>query len=187
MVHCNSSTRQLTSSMTNALIENLIHFLPLKDIHIVPNFFEETVRPTHFKSRENEPLKVVYLSNLMEEKGVLDLLKSLMILKENNIEFEARFAGNIEEKIKQKVLPFFDCKELTYLGIVSGEQKKELLEWSNVFVLPTYYKMEGVPLSILEALSTGNIIVSTKHAGIQDIISDKNGRFRIRDSVESKL
>ena len=163
--------------LSESLIENLVHFLPLKNVYIVPNFVEETLRPINIKIKGNEPLKVIYLSNLMSEKGVLDLMNSLMILKKNKIEFEARFAGNIEKKIEHILMPFFASKEITYLGIVSGEQKKEMLEWSNVFVLPTYYKMEGIPISILEAMSTGNIILTTKHAGIQDVISEKNGFF----------
>ncbi len=163
--------------LSKSLVDNLNPFLPLKDIYIVSNFVEETLRPLHFKIRENEPLKIVYLSNLMSEKGVLDLMTGLSILKEKQIEFEAKFAGNIEEEIKTEIKFFLSIKEITYLGVVNGKQKKELLEWANVFVLPTYYKMEGVPISILEAMANGNIILTTKHAGIKDIISNKNGFF----------
>ena len=53
-----------------------------------------------------------------------------------------------------------------YIGIVNGKAKKNLLEWGNVFVLPTFYKMEGQPISILEAMATKNLVVTTNHAGI---------------------
>lgn len=162
--------------LSKSLVENLTPFLPSKYIFIVPNFAEEYLRPSNFKIRENETLKIVFLSNLMKEKGVLDLLKALQFLKTENIEFEARFAGNIEEGLKQNLSSFFNSKEILYLGTVAGQQK-ELLEWSNVFVLPTYYKMEGVPISILEAMANGNIILTTKHAGIEDVVSDRNGFF----------
>lgn len=163
--------------LSKSLLGNLTPFLPLSNIYVVPNFVEDYLRPLNFKIRKDEPLKILFLSNLMTEKGVLDLLKALRLLKEKNIEFEAKFAGNIEDKIKSTIIPLFNSKEIKYLGMVIGQQKKELLKWSNVFVLPTFYRMEGVPISILEAMANGNIIVTTKHAGIPDIISERNGFF----------
>lgn len=171
--------------LSKSLLGNLTPFLPLSNIYIVPNFVENYLRPLNFKIRKDEPLKILFLSNLMKEKGVLDLLKALRILKENNIEFEAKLAGNIEGKIKSILTPLFNSKEIKYLGVITGQQKKELLKWSNVFVLPTYYNMEGVPISILEAMANGNIIVTTKHAGIPDIISERNGFFVKPQSYKS--
>ena len=51
--------------------------------------------------------------------------------------------------------------------------------------MPTYYKMEGQPISILEALATGNIIVTTPHGGIPDIVSKQNGYFVKAESALS--
>ena len=43
--------------------------------------------------------------------------------------------------------------------------------------LPTYYPMEGQPISIIEAMGFGNFIVTTNHAGIPDICCKKNSLF----------
>jgi len=168
--------------LSKSLRDNLTLFLPSNHIYVVPNFVEDYLRPSKFKTKKSEFLKIIFLSNLMNEKGVLDVLKALISLKKKNIKFNAKFAGNIEENLKYILTTFFNTEEISYLGTVTGQQKKELLEWSNVFILPTYYKMEGVPISILEAMANGNIIITTKHAGIPDIISDRNGFF-----VKSKL
>ena len=46
--------------------------------------------------------------------------------------------------------------------------------------------MEGQPISILEALATRNVIISTKHAGIVDIIENtKNGFLVDKKNSES--
>ena len=66
-----------------------------------------------------------------------------------------------------------------YLGLVRGEDKKRLLEWGNVFVFPTYYSMEGQPISIFEAMATGNIILTTEHAGIPDVFKEEINGFYI--------
>jgi glycosyltransferase involved in cell wall biosynthesis len=48
--------------------------------------------------------------------------------------------------------------------------------------LPTYYSTEAQPLSILEALSYGKIVITTNHRGIPDmVINEYNGLI-----VESK-
>ena len=163
--------------LSKSLVDNLVHFLPRKNIYVVPNFVEDSLRPLNFEIKEKESLKIIYLSNLMSEKGVLDLLKALNILKNEKIEFEAKFAGNIEESINNIFNHSLHKENITYLGIVEEKKKQEMLAWGNVFVLPTFYKMEGVPISMLEAMANGNIILTTKHAGIKDIISEKNGFF----------
>ena len=61
-----------------------------------------------------------------------------------------------------------------------------LLKWGNIFVLPTFYIMEGQPISILEAMATKNLVVTTNHAGIPDIFKDKvNGYLVKKNSIKS--
>jgi glycosyltransferase involved in cell wall biosynthesis len=163
--------------LSKTLTNNLRPFLDSKKIHQVPNFVEDYLIPTKNFNIKIPSLKIIFLSNLMKEKGVFDLLNALTLLKRRNVPFEAKIAGEIALNHRKHYDKFFGMNEISYLGVVSGQKKKDLLEWGNVFVLPTYYEMEGVPISILEAMATGNIIVTTKHAGIQDIVSDKNGFF----------
>ena len=115
----------------------------------------------------------------MEEKGIFDLLKALRLLEENNIPYEAQIAGAIDYSQKEEIEKQIDRLEnTTYMGVVKAKAKKELLHWGNIFVLPTYYKMEGQPISILEAMATGNVILTTRHAGIPDIVREgEHGKF----------
>ena len=95
---------------------------------------------------------------------------------------------SLHDVILSKILKL---KNTSYVGVVYNEEKKELLNWSNIFVLPTYYKMEGQPISILEALATKNVIISTNHAGIVDVIEDNKNGFLVEKknskSVTNKL
>jgi len=68
--------------------------------------------------------------------------------------------------------------KLHYHGFVKGNKKKELLLQSNIFIFPTYYPNEAQPICSLEAMATGNVIITTKQGGIPDIIKEgKNGFF----------
>ena len=81
---------------------------------------------------------------------------------------------------------FNELEHTDYIGVVNGEAKKNLLAWGNVFVLPTFYKMEGQPISILEAMATKNVVVTTNHAGILDIFKDKvNGFLVHKNNIKS--
>ncbi|MBZ9609371.1 glycosyltransferase family 4 protein [Clostridium estertheticum] len=125
-----------------------------------------------------EELKILYLSNLMQSKGILDLLKACIKLKKENFKFHLNLAGNIEAEIVNTVNEM--SKELgghvTYHGVVKGDKKSALLKDNHVFCLPTYYPNEGQPISILEAMGNGLAIITTTQGGIIDIFKDgENG------------
>ena len=75
-----------------------------------------------------------------------------------------------EEALKEAIRAqhLEDC--VHFNGFVSGDLKKELLSRSDVFVLPSYN--EGLPISILEAMSYGCAIISTPVGGIPEVVKD---------------
>lgn len=172
--------------LSESLKKNLTPFLDEKEIFVLPNFAEEDFYIDEVDVNFNE-LRIIYLSNLMEEKGIIYLLDSLLELTNMNIKFKAKIAGNIDENLKENILKKFDkLTNVDYLDVVTGVEKKNLLEWGNVFVLPTYYKMEGQPISILEAMASKNVILTTKHAGIPDVVTNGiNGYFVDKKSASS--
>ena len=174
-----------------SLKKNLTPFIDEKYIYILENFVEDFlfVNPI---PKKFDKIRIIYLSNLMKEKGILDLLKALEILQNNNVEYEAKIAGGIDSVLQPTLEHYWGkLHNIEYLGTVYGQEKKELLEWGNVFVFPTYYAMEGQPISIFEAMATGNIVITTPHAGIPDVfLEEKNGFYidkKSPDSIATKL
>lgn len=172
--------------LSNSLKHNLTPFLEDKNIFSLPNFAQDYLY-TKDKKFVKDELRIFYLSNLMKEKGIFCLLNALKNLEKNNIIYKAKIAGNIDQKYSKEILNLFtELKNTEYIGIVNGDDKKNLLEWGNVFVLPTFYKMEGQPISILEAMATTNLVVTTNHAGISDVFQDKiNGYFVEKNNKNS--
>lgn len=64
-----------------------------------------------------------------------------------------------------------------YIGWVSGEEKNKLLNEVDVFILPSYN--EGLPISILEAMSYNLPIVSTNVGGIPEILKNEYNGYLI--------
>jgi glycosyltransferase involved in cell wall biosynthesis len=172
--------------LSESLKHNLTPFIDQASIFCLPNFAQDYLY-TQDKKLVNDELRIFYLSNLMKEKGIFCLLNALKNLEKNNIIYKAKIAGNIDQKYSKEILNLFtELKNAEYIGVVNGDDKKNLLKWGNVFVLPTFYKMEGQPISILEAMATENLVVTTNHAGIPDIFKDKvNGYLVKKNSIKS--
>jgi len=178
--------------LSKSLRKNLTPFLQENKIFELENFVEDFLFEKKI-TKKWDKLRIICLSNLMTEKGIFDLLDSLKLLNENDIEFEAKIAGGIdatvEEEVMQKLKSLPRCVE--YVGLVYGDDKRKFLNWGNTFVFPTYYAMEGQPISIFEAMATGNIILTTEHAGIPDVFKEEINGFYIAKksptSIASKL
>ncbi|MDB1921735.1 glycosyltransferase [Clostridium tertium] len=127
------------------------------------------------RMKESKSINILYLSNLMKTKGILELLDACKIMKDKNINFKLNIAGAIEADIEsdfnEKLSQLKGVVE--YHGLIKGKKKRDLLIKSDIFCLPTYYPNEGQPISILEAMITGNAIVTTYQGGICDIFKDK--------------
>ncbi|MGJ8683044.1 MAG: glycosyltransferase family 4 protein [Nonlabens sp.] len=174
---------------SDSLKPNFTSFLPDHKIYSLKNFIidELFVPDDVISDKDYDTIKIVYLSNLMLEKGIFELLEALVILEEKGIKYEARIAGNIAPENKDRVLSLFNkLNHATYIGTVNVVEKKDLLIWSNIFILPTFYTMEAQPFAILESMATGNMVITTPHAGIPDIFEENlNGLYVEKNSIES--
>lgn len=139
---------------------------------------ENELKEKEQKAKENKTANIIYLSNLMKTKGIIELLEACVKLKEDGYDFHIDVAGSIENDIEPEVKDYFAKLEdkLTYHGIVKGNKKRELLLKAEIFALPTFYPNEGQPISILEAMTMGGAVITTYQGGIGDIFEgEKNG------------
>lgn len=143
---------------------------------VVPNFalnelFVEE-RDILAKFANVEPLRVLFLSNLIAGKGWIELLAAYEQLSPSMREsIELDFAGAIaEDDERGHFLERLDrLPRARYHGAVRGDTKASLLAEAHVFCLPTFYAFEGQPISILEAYASGCVVVTTDHSGIFDV------------------
>lgn len=121
------------------------------------------------------PLTVLYLSNLIESKGYVDVLEAARVSAARGWPYRFVFAGSPTETTS--VLPdeFARANRLDnieYAGVVSGQDKQVLLRRAQAFVLPTGYPTEGQPIAVLEAMHYGLPIITTRQGGLPDVVTD---------------
>lgn len=138
-------------------------------------------------------INFLFLSNLHKSKGILNFLEAIKLLKsQTSIPFTVNIAGNETSTVKFNDINQFikdnELKnEIKLLGPIHGKEKYSLLSNSTVFVLPTYYKNEAFPISILEAMQYGLATISTPEGGIGEIIINSHNGYLIQQSNITEL
>lgn len=166
-------------------------------LYIVPNFASEHIFSNEAQIKKKfsntTPLRILYMSNLIEKKGYWELAQAYINLsKEMRNEIEIDFAGAFDSEDEKEIFinEIRGYPSLKYHGRVTEEEKRELYFNSHVFSLPTSY-FEGQPISILEAYASGCFVITTGQKGILDIFENNKNGFEIKDrslnSVKSVL
>lgn len=124
---------------------------------------------------DGEP-HVVFLSNLIERKGVTEFADAIDALdgRPDLPGFEVTVAGSgqLTDRVEKLAA---DHDTVSYLGYIDEAHKRAVLEEGTIYVLPT--RAEGLPIVILEAMAAGTAIVSTPVGSIPEVVADENGRL----------
>jgi len=116
---------------------------------------------------------IIYISNLIERKGVEEFVEAIRQLQQQNgPSFKVSIAGDGPEADRMRGLARTD-NSIEYYGYVDEKRKRELLTAGSIYVLPTY--AEGLPIALLEGMAGGNAIVSTTVGAIPEVIGTENG------------
>lgn len=125
--------------------------------------------------KRKDKIRLLFMGEIGQRKGVFDLLRAIGHHKEElEDKIEVRIGGNKnEEQLLNAIKEYKLEKFVRFEGFVSGEKKIELLNWANLFILPSFN--EGLPISILEAMSYKIPIISTPVGGIPEVVDESNG------------
>ncbi len=118
--------------------------------------------------RINKRLKILYLSSFLQEKGYYNFLKS----SEKNLNCDFFLAGSGDAKTESLAKKFDKNSNFNFLGFVKEKRQFQLFYKSDIFVLQSYYKTEGVPLSLLDAMKNNCVIITTRHNGIPENVGN---------------
>lgn len=168
--------------LSEKLYDDVKKYVKREDVFFCPNGIPENVSANSKEERTSNAIpRILFLSNLLESKGVIVLLDALKILKDKGYSFICNFVGGETSEIdsarfKAEVEKRHLNNMALYIGRKYGVDKDAVFEKSDVFVFPTFYHNETFGLVNLEAMEHKLPIVTTDEGGITDVVKDgKNG------------
>lgn len=177
--------------LAEALYQDVKKYVRHEDVFICPNGIPETIDHEPSAERHNQIPHLLFLSNLLIDKGVLVLLDALKILADKGYSFVCDFVGGETAEIdaarfREEVAKRGLNQLVVYNGKKYGADKAEFFEKADVFVFPTFYHNETFGLVNLEAMEYKLPVVATNEGGIPDVVKDgENGLIAEKRSAES--
>ena len=158
--------------------------------YVIKNFYDfEGFSDTTFRAfdPDKSPIKIIFFSNIIESKGIIDVIDACKLLYENGVEVELNIAGAILDKNfgKNFYSRINKNKFIKFHGALESKKKWKLLHESHIFVLPTYYKQEGLPISLIEAMASGCFIVTCNNGVINEVVAEKGAIFVMEKDPQS--
>ena len=162
-------------------------FVSPERVSVCPNGVAEMSLPA---LPESSVPNLLFFSNLLVSKGIVDFVSVCRVLKEKGIPFRADIAGGGTADLDGKGLDLL-LKDAglegtaIYHGAVYGAEKATLFARAGVFVFPSYREAFG--LVALEALSAGLPVVATTVGALPDLVVEGENGFLVEPGAISAM
>jgi glycosyltransferase involved in cell wall biosynthesis len=154
-------------------------------IAVVPNG-----TPDNFRAGfERSPDTVLFLSNLMARKGVIESVDTALKVLERHPTAIFRFVGTwrndrFERQVRERAEPAGD--RIRFLPPATAEEKRRLLLTSSMLLFPPV-EPEGHPRVVLEAIAAGLPVVTTDRGAIAETVIHGEGGFVLDEPDPDRL
>lgn len=129
----------------------------------------------HYSGRNhleaNAEVNVVFIGNLLERKGVSDLIAACAQLGRHIGPWRLTLAGGGDiVRYREKVREIGVADRINFTGWIDSSSVAAMLAKADIMVLPSYH--EGLPLVILEAIGAGTPVICTPVGAIPEFLKD---------------
>lgn len=189
MVFTNTHVIHVTHRLMDREITSL-NIRKLAGAYVVPNTTGAFEIPE--VKRRAKSFRLLFLSNLFPEKGLLVLLEAMKICKITIPEAELHVYGAGRGEETDRIYREFVCgngleRQVMMHGPVSGNEKVKAYASHDLFVFPSYFAEECFPLVLLEAMQAGMAIVTTGIGGIPEMVEHEKEALIVNPGVAREL
>lgn len=157
-------------TLDNMTYQTIKEYMPLINVVNVPNPIElfDMPKPINCNNRT-----IMYLGWVIKTKGIEELLVAWDRIHKRHNDWTLRLVGPYEENYKKKLEAKFPFDGVIFYGERSHNKAMEILNNSDIFVLPSY--TEGFPNVILEAMALSKPIIASRVGAVPEILSSDSG------------
>jgi phosphatidylinositol alpha-mannosyltransferase len=161
----------IATAVSHAATSYISGYVDESDIRFIPNgvdiSFYAPKKPTRRKG-------VLYIGRLEKRKGVKHLIEAFAELLAYRPDEQLYIAGNgpDREKLERLVEELGISRAVTFLGFISEEKKRSLLQSTALFVSPALYG-ESFGIVLIEAMAAGAIVMGGHNPGYASVLSGK--------------
>jgi len=158
--------------------------------YVIPNV-ANTELFSHTKRPKSEILRILHVSTFKDDhKNISGILRVIARLCKERDDFQVTMAGNrfgdkYNSQIKSLEIP---DEKLTIHPIVPLDKVARMMQEHHIFLLFSNY--ENLPCVVVEALSTGMVVIGSDVGGTAEMINDRNGHIiqaQDEDALYEKL
>lgn len=120
------------------------------------------------------PLHVLFVGRLVKEKAPMLLLDALTRLERGRVSLRVVGDGELRAALTSRVERDGLHDEVTFVGPVGQDRLQAEYAWADVFCLPSF--AEGLPVVLMEAMATGLPVISSRIAGIPELVTAETGK-----------
>lgn len=135
---------------------------------------------------DRRDVKLLFLARVERAKGIYETIDAFNRLKHTYPNLKLMIAGNGSEwAASRKYVHRSRIPDVEFVGYLRGQQKVEALRRADVYVFPSSHG-EGMPTSIVEAMSLGLPVVTRAVAGVKDFFVDGKMGF-MTESLDHRV
>lgn len=140
------------------------HGIPKNKLIIKPNFIKKKKLKIRTISQKN---KIVFASRISKEKGILTLVEAW---KKTNLKIDILGDGPLLNELMNK-----NIKNMNFVGQKSSKEVLKIISNAKFLIFPSEW-YESMPMTIIEAFSTGTLVLASNIGSIKSIIKhNRNG------------
>lgn len=179
------SQHSSTIVLSNGIREDILQFVDTH-VEVIPNNIPVDNKDLNsIKIYSNDCINILWCSNLLHSKGIEVFLDSLSILPDTmksfiSVDIIGKFVGD-EYKDANQIET--DCKfkldrliengwKVNFRGPMPNKEAIKYFRSADIFALPTFYRTEAMPISVLEAFLYKCRVILSDWKYLSDIFSD---------------
>lgn len=149
--------------------------------------------PTAAIKPPKDNIELLIIGRLTEKKGIDIAIKAVYLLRKVGLNCKLTIVGNGELKRELQELVSDLClgKSVAFSGWVDQSHIQVFIREADIIIQPsktaTNGDQEGIPVSLMEALASGKLVISTWHSGIPELIRHNYNGWLVHEGDEKGL